>query len=47
MTVRFYIFRICEIKMSLIDFWKNSKAQIEDKHIQQIIAFSGDGKRSG
>jgi len=30
--------------MSLIDFWKNSKSQIEKKHIQQIIAFSGDGQ---
>jgi len=30
--------------MSLIDFWKNSKSQIEEKHIQQLIAFSGDGQ---
>ena len=30
--------------MSLIDLWKNSKSQIEEKHIQQIIAFCGDGQ---
>ncbi len=30
--------------MSLIDLWKNSKNQIEEKHIQQLIAFSGDGQ---
>ncbi len=30
--------------MSLIDLWKSQKLQIEQKHIQQIIAFSGDGQ---
>jgi len=30
--------------MSLIDIWKSQKLQIEEKHIQQIIAFSGDGQ---
>lgn len=30
--------------MSLIDLWNKSKSQIEEKHIQQLIAFSGDGQ---
>jgi len=30
--------------MALIDLWKKSKNQIEEKNIQQIIAFSGDGQ---
>lgn len=30
--------------MSLADLWKNSKEQIYDKHLQQIITFAGDGK---
>jgi len=30
--------------MSLIELWEKSKIEIEQKHIQQIIAFSGDGK---
>lgn len=30
--------------MSLIDLWKSQKLQIEQKHVQQIIAFSGDGQ---
>jgi len=30
-------------QMSLIDLWKTSRSQIEEKHVQQIIAFAGDG----
>jgi hypothetical protein len=30
--------------MSLTDLWINSRKQIEGKHLQQIIAFAGDGK---
>jgi len=30
--------------MSLVTLWKDSKAQFQDKHIQQIIAFAGSGK---
>ncbi len=30
--------------MPLIDFWKKSKNQVEEKNIQQIIAFCGDGQ---
>jgi hypothetical protein len=30
--------------MSLIDLWENSKGQVEEKHVQQIIAFAGDGQ---
>lgn len=30
--------------MSLIELWQNQKSQIEQKHIQQIIAFSGSGQ---
>lgn len=29
--------------MSILEIWKSSKHQIEDKSIQQIIAFAGDG----
>lgn len=29
--------------MSLLELWKSSPGQIEDKHVQQLIAFSGDG----
>ena len=29
--------------MSLIDLWNSQKIQIEQKHVQQIIAFAGDG----
>lgn len=32
--------------MALIDLWKKDKAQLAEKHIQQIIAFAGDGKLS-
>jgi hypothetical protein len=30
--------------MALIDLWINSRPQLEDKHIQQIIAFAGNGQ---
>ena len=30
--------------MSLIDLWKSQKLQIEQKHIQQIIAIAGNGQ---
>jgi hypothetical protein len=30
--------------MSLNDLWNRSRSQIEDKQIQQVIAFAGDGK---
>jgi len=30
--------------MSLIDLWKNSRTQLEDKQVKQIIAFAGDGR---
>lgn len=30
--------------MALLDLWQHSRGQIEGKHIQQIIAFAGDGK---
>ncbi len=29
--------------MPLTELWLNSRSQLEDKHIQQIIAFAGDG----
>ncbi|RJQ54715.1 MAG: hypothetical protein C4530_16915 [Desulfobacteraceae bacterium] len=29
--------------MALTDLWENSRQQIERKHVQQIIAFAGDG----
>jgi hypothetical protein len=29
--------------MSLLDLWKSSRTQLEDKHVQQIIAFAGKG----
>jgi len=29
--------------MALSDLWENSRDQLEDKHVQQIIAFAGDG----
>ncbi len=32
--------------MSLIDLWKNSKEQIEGKHVKQIISISGEGQLS-
>lgn len=30
--------------MALVDLWTNSREQPEQKHVQQIIAFAGDGK---
>jgi hypothetical protein len=30
--------------MALIDLWKKDKRQLADKHIQQVVAFAGDGK---
>lgn len=30
--------------MALIDLWRDSRAQISNKHVQQIVAFAGDGK---
>lgn len=30
--------------MALIDLWRDSRAQISSKHVQQIVAFAGDGK---
>lgn len=30
--------------MSLVDLWQSSREQIEDKHVQQLIAVAGEGK---
>jgi hypothetical protein len=30
--------------MALIDLWRDSRTQISSKHVQQIVAFAGDGK---
>ena len=30
--------------MSLTDLWEKSRDQLEDKHVQQIIAFAGEGQ---
>lgn len=30
--------------MSLVDIWQSTPDQLSDKHLQQIIAFAGDGK---
>ena len=30
--------------MSLIELWRGSRDQIAEKHVQQIVAFAGDGK---
>jgi hypothetical protein len=30
--------------MALIDLWRDSRAQILTKHVQQIVAFAGEGK---
>lgn len=30
--------------MALIDLWNKNREQLADKHIQQVIAFAGDGK---
>lgn len=29
--------------MSLLDLWKSTPAQIQEKHVQQLIAFAGEG----
>jgi len=30
--------------MALIDLWTTSQDQLKDKHVQQMIAFAGDGR---
>lgn len=30
--------------MALLDLWHNDRAELEEKHVQQVIAFAGDGK---
>ena len=30
--------------MALIDLWRGSRDQLSDKHVQQIVAFAGEGK---
>jgi hypothetical protein len=30
--------------MSLVDLWRESREQVTQKHVQQIVAFAGDGK---
>lgn len=30
--------------MSLSDLWKSSRTPLEDRHVQQIIAFGGTGE---
>ena len=30
--------------MALVDLWLQTQLQLASKHIQQIIAFAGDGK---
>jgi hypothetical protein len=30
--------------MSILDLWEQSKEQVKDKHVQQVISFSGDGQ---
>ena len=30
--------------MALNELWKNSRSEIESKHIQQVIGFAGEGK---
>ena len=32
------------ISMGLTELWKTSRDQLKDKHVQQIIAFAGDGR---
>ena len=29
--------------MALTDLWEKSKQQLENKHVQQIVSFAGDG----
>jgi hypothetical protein len=30
--------------MALIDLWRDSRSQVSSKHVQQIVAFAGEGK---
>lgn len=30
--------------MALLEFWKSSPKELQEKHVQQVISFSGDGK---
>lgn len=30
--------------MSILDLWEQSKEQVKNKHVQQVIAFSGGGQ---
>ena len=30
--------------MALIDLWENSREQLADKHVHQIISVAGDGR---
>ena len=30
--------------MALVDLWMSSQDQLRQKHVQQIIAFAGDGR---
>jgi len=30
--------------MALLDLWRSERAELEKKHVQQVIAFAGDGK---
>ena len=30
--------------MALLELWKTSPKELQDKHVQQVISFSGDGK---
>ena len=32
--------------MALLDLWQNSPEMVRDKHVQQLIAFAGDGRLS-
>src|ERR1017187_6835859 len=37
----------CPIKrvdMALIELWKNNPDELHEKHVQQVIAFAGEGK---
>lgn len=30
--------------MALIDIWSSSPLEVQEKHVQQVIAFAGNGK---
>ncbi len=32
--------------MALVDLWRTSRDQIAAKHVQQLVAFAGDGRLS-